>query len=117
MSNFLLYLFAAFAEMEREIIREGVPPGVRAAKAKGTRLGRPQIVFRRTRRDLISRRRHVAYQSIVVRSFSSATTSWPVTEIAKVNFPTSWHKSCSPTLARGGERAATRRRSGRHSST
>ena len=47
MSRFLLHLFAAFAEMEREIIGERVRAGVRAAKAKGTRLGRPQRVFRR----------------------------------------------------------------------
>jgi putative DNA-invertase from lambdoid prophage Rac len=47
MSKFLLHLFAAFAEMERGIIRERVQAGVRAAKAKGTRLGRPQRVFRR----------------------------------------------------------------------
>jgi len=47
MSRFLLHLFAAFAEMEREIIRERVRAGVRVAKAKGTRLGRPQRVFRR----------------------------------------------------------------------
>jgi putative DNA-invertase from lambdoid prophage Rac len=46
MSKFLLHLFAAFAEMERGIIRERVCAGVRAAKAKGTRLGRPQRVFR-----------------------------------------------------------------------
>jgi putative DNA-invertase from lambdoid prophage Rac len=47
MSKFLLHLFAAFAEMEREIIRERVRAGVRNARAKGTRLGRPQRVFRR----------------------------------------------------------------------
>ncbi len=47
MSRFLLHLFAAFAEMEREIIGERVRAGVRAAKAKGTRMGRPQRVFRR----------------------------------------------------------------------
>jgi putative DNA-invertase from lambdoid prophage Rac len=47
MSRFLLHLFAAFAEMEREIIRERVRAGVRNARAKGTRLGRPQRVFRR----------------------------------------------------------------------
>ncbi len=47
MSKFLLHLFAAFAEMERGIIRERVQAGVRAAKARGTRLGRPQRVFRR----------------------------------------------------------------------
>src|SRR5262249_27255574 len=47
MSRFLLHLLAAFAEMEREIIRERVRAGVRNAKAKGKRLGRPQRVFRR----------------------------------------------------------------------
>ena len=47
MSKFLMHLFAAFAEMERGIIRERVQAGVRAAKARGTRLGRPQRVFRR----------------------------------------------------------------------
>ena len=47
MSKFLLHLFAAFAEMERGIIRERVCAGVRAAKANGTRLGRPKRVFRR----------------------------------------------------------------------
>ena len=46
-SRFLLYLFAAFAEMEREVIRERVRAGVRAAKAQGTALGRPRRVFRR----------------------------------------------------------------------
>ncbi|MGH9657704.1 MAG: recombinase family protein, partial [Bryobacteraceae bacterium] len=47
MSRFLLHLFAAFAEMEREIIRERVRAGVRAAKAQGTAQGRPRRVFRR----------------------------------------------------------------------
>jgi putative DNA-invertase from lambdoid prophage Rac len=47
MSKFLMHLFAAFAEMERGIIRERVCAGVRAAKARGTRLGRPRRVFRR----------------------------------------------------------------------
>jgi len=47
MSRFLLHLFAAFAEMEREIIRERVQAGVRNARAKGIALGRPQRVFRR----------------------------------------------------------------------
>lgn len=47
MSKFLMHLFAALAEMERGIIRERVCAGVRAAKARGTRLGRPRRVFRR----------------------------------------------------------------------
>ncbi|HEY4359581.1 MAG TPA: recombinase family protein [Bryobacteraceae bacterium] len=47
MSKFLLHLFAAFAEMERGLIRERVRAGVRNARAKGVVLGRPRRVFRR----------------------------------------------------------------------
>jgi DNA invertase Pin-like site-specific DNA recombinase len=47
MSRFLLHIMAAFAELEREIIRERVGAGLRSAKAKGKRLGRPRRVFRR----------------------------------------------------------------------
>ena len=47
MSKFLMHLFAAFAEMERGIIREWVCAGVRAARVRGTALGRPRRVFRR----------------------------------------------------------------------
>jgi DNA invertase Pin-like site-specific DNA recombinase len=47
MSRFLLHVMAAFAELEREIIRERVTAGVRAARARGKRLGRPKRVFRR----------------------------------------------------------------------
>jgi putative DNA-invertase from lambdoid prophage Rac len=35
------------AEFEREIIRERVACGLKTAKAKGKRLGRPKRVFRR----------------------------------------------------------------------
>jgi hypothetical protein len=38
---------AAFAELEREMIRERVVAGVKAARADGKRLGRPKRVFRR----------------------------------------------------------------------
>jgi DNA invertase Pin-like site-specific DNA recombinase len=47
MSRFLLHILAAFAELERELIRERVTAGVRAAKARGKRIGRPKRVFRR----------------------------------------------------------------------
>lgn len=47
MSRFMLHIFAAFAEMEREVIRERVRAGQRAAKAAGKPLGRPKRVFRR----------------------------------------------------------------------
>lgn len=47
MSRFMLHIFGAFAELEREMIRERTISGVRAAKAKGKKLGRPKRVFRR----------------------------------------------------------------------
>lgn len=43
----LLHVFAAFAELEREMIRECVVSGLRTAKTSGKRLGRPRKVFRR----------------------------------------------------------------------
>jgi hypothetical protein len=38
-------LFAAFAEFERELIRERVIPGIRNAKINGKSIGRPKRVF------------------------------------------------------------------------
>ena len=46
-SQFMLHIFAAVAELEREMIRERVVSGIRAAQAKGKPLGRPRRVFRR----------------------------------------------------------------------
>jgi len=46
MARLLLHLMGAFAEFEREMIRERTLAGVRAAKARGKRLGRPRRVFR-----------------------------------------------------------------------
>ena len=47
MSRFMLHIFGAFAEFEREMIRGRTIAGVRAARAKGKKLGRPKRVFRR----------------------------------------------------------------------
>lgn len=47
MSRFLLHIFAAFAELDRGMIRERVTSGIRGAKANGKKLGRPNRVFRR----------------------------------------------------------------------
>ena len=46
-SQFILHIFAAVAELEREMIRERVVSGIRSAKASGKSLGRPRRVFRR----------------------------------------------------------------------
>jgi DNA invertase Pin-like site-specific DNA recombinase len=47
MARFLLHIFAAFAEFEREMIRERVACGLKSARAKGKQLGRPKRIFRR----------------------------------------------------------------------
>jgi DNA invertase Pin-like site-specific DNA recombinase len=47
MARFLLHIMAAFTELEREIIRERVLAGVKAARANGKQVGRPRRVFRR----------------------------------------------------------------------
>lgn len=47
MARFLLHIMAAFAELEREMIRERVVAGVKAARANGKQLGWPKRVFRR----------------------------------------------------------------------
>ena len=47
MARFMLHIMAAFAELERELIRERVVAGVRVARANGKHLGRPKRVFRR----------------------------------------------------------------------
>ena len=47
MSRFMLVIMSAFAELERELIRERTVAGVRAARANGKILGRPRRIFRR----------------------------------------------------------------------
>jgi DNA invertase Pin-like site-specific DNA recombinase len=47
MSQFILHIFAAVAELEREMIRERVVAGIRTAQLNGKSLGRPRRVFRR----------------------------------------------------------------------
>jgi len=47
MSRFLLHILAAFGELEREMIRERVVAGIRAARINGKSIGRPRRVFRR----------------------------------------------------------------------
>jgi DNA invertase Pin-like site-specific DNA recombinase len=50
-SKLLMHILAAVAQFERELIRERVSAGMRSAKAKGTRsgkpIGRPRRVFNR----------------------------------------------------------------------
>jgi putative DNA-invertase from lambdoid prophage Rac len=46
-AQFILHIFAAVAELEREMIRERVVSGIRTAQLNGKSLGRPRRVFRR----------------------------------------------------------------------
>jgi DNA invertase Pin-like site-specific DNA recombinase len=49
MSRFMLQIMAAFAELERELIRERVKAGMGVAKRKGQHCGRPKLVLDRKR--------------------------------------------------------------------
>jgi DNA invertase Pin-like site-specific DNA recombinase len=46
-------IFASIAEFERELIRDRVRSGLRNARAKGKRLGRPRVVVSRSRIDVL----------------------------------------------------------------
>jgi DNA invertase Pin-like site-specific DNA recombinase len=48
-SRLLLNILASVTEFERELTRERVSAGLKHAKAKGTRIGRPRVVFDRQR--------------------------------------------------------------------
>ena len=48
-SKLLMHILAAVAQFERELIRERVSAGMRNARQKGKRLGRPKAVFDRQR--------------------------------------------------------------------
>jgi DNA invertase Pin-like site-specific DNA recombinase len=48
-SRLLLHILAAVAEFERELIKERVSAGLKNARSKGTRIGRPRVVFDRQR--------------------------------------------------------------------
>ena len=48
-SRLLLHILAALAEFERELIKERVSAGLKHAKTKGVRIGRPRRVFDRQR--------------------------------------------------------------------
>jgi DNA invertase Pin-like site-specific DNA recombinase len=45
----VFHVFSAIAEFERELIRERVMAGLRSAKRRGVRLGRPSKLDERTR--------------------------------------------------------------------
>ena len=47
MARFFLHIMAAFAELEREMIRERVRAGLATAKAKGRKLGRQPVIYNR----------------------------------------------------------------------
>jgi DNA invertase Pin-like site-specific DNA recombinase len=48
-ARLLLHILAAVAEFERELIKERVSAGLKHAKTKGVRIGRPRRVFDRQR--------------------------------------------------------------------
>lgn len=66
MARLLMHLMGAFAEFEREMIRDRTVSGVRAAKARGKVLGRPRRVFRRD--EVVSMRAAGSSWSMIARA-------------------------------------------------
>jgi DNA invertase Pin-like site-specific DNA recombinase len=62
-SRLLLNILASVAEFERELIKERVSAGLKHAKAKVTRIGRPRVVFDR-QRALDMRQQGMSYPQI-----------------------------------------------------
>lgn len=58
MARVLLHIMAAFAELEREMIRERVRAGMAAAQHKGTKLGRRKLLFDRRKAQEMRRSGH-----------------------------------------------------------
>lgn len=58
MSRFMLAIMAAFGEFEREMIRERVMAGMKAARHRGQRFGRPKLVFDRGRAETLHKAGH-----------------------------------------------------------
>jgi len=56
MSRAMLGMLMVFAEFEREMIRERVLAGMKAARHRGQRLGRPKAVFDRTHAKALSKK-------------------------------------------------------------
>jgi hypothetical protein len=79
MSRSLLHLFAAFAEMEREIIRDRVRAGVRAAKARRS-LSRASPAGLPTRRRAPYARRgpkSAVTNAVAIGPSASGVAGWP----------------------------------------
>jgi len=45
MATFMLHIMAAFAQLEREMIRERVIAGINAAHHRGVKFGRPKVIY------------------------------------------------------------------------
>ena len=89
MARFMLTIMSAFAELEKELIRERTVAGVRAAKANGKTLGRPRRVFRRDEAIRL-RKEGMSWRAIASRLEVPATTvvdACRCTEIAAPKTP------------------------------
>ncbi|UAY72007.1 recombinase family protein [Bacillus paralicheniformis] len=75
MSEFLLTVMGALAQMEREQITQRIREGVAVAKAKGTRMGRPKKSRHKVEHalDLYSKGEHTVPQIVEITGVSKAT--------------------------------------------
>jgi putative DNA-invertase from lambdoid prophage Rac len=102
MARFLLHIMAAFAELEREIIRERVVAGVKADGADGKTLGRPKRVFRRDQ-AMRMRAESVSWRKIAVELGAPLTTRRGGVPVGVLSGNPTFQESSAAALYNGAE--------------
>lgn len=83
--QFMLHLLAAFAQFERDLIRQRTKAGVEAAKLRGVRFGQPKKVTKKTTVDKMKkwRKERVPFREIRKRIFEQDKLKLSITTIDK----------------------------------
>ncbi|MEH7117201.1 recombinase family protein [Neobacillus vireti] len=87
MGEFLLTVMGALGQMERAMITQRVQEGVRVAKAKGTRLGRPKANQNKVNLalELYAKGEHTVKQIVDITGVSKATLYRKIAELEEAN--------------------------------
>lgn len=83
MNDFLLTVMGALAQMERAMIQQRIQEGIKVAKAKGTKLGRPKANSNKVQYalELYAKGEHTVKQIVDITGVSKATLYRKIKEI------------------------------------